>query len=380
MARQVKKIVITGGPCAGKDTGLKEIVPRLWAMGIRPFVVDEVATRFLKSGIRDIGEIARKDPQKYFEIQKRIMLEIMSEIRRFEELAGLFPNDKCVIIINRGPMDWAAYVPEEMVQPTLEENRLTLRDTRDNFDGVIHLVTTADGAEEVWQRAKANNENEARWEDTPEQARAVDRRTQQVWVGTPHLRIIDNSTEWSGKVDRLFVAVLRIMGEPQPVEIERRFLLKRAPDFRNSILRQSEKLFIEQLYLNSVDTPGARIRERRSRDSSIYTKTWKRGFDLSRRETDETISPTEYIRLWRFINPDTQVIRKYRYCFLYKNQYFELDRFLEPRRGLWILEIELMEENEPVDLPPFLDIEKEVTGDSAYSNYEISKRKLKRSD
>ncbi len=376
MAGQVKKVVVTGGPCSGKDTGLKEIVPRLWAMGIRPFVVDEVATKFFKGGIRDIGEIARKDPEKHFEIQKHIMLEIMSEIKRFEELADLFPNDKCVIILNRGPMDFAAYIPEEALRPILEENRLTLRDVRDNFDGVIHLVTTADGAEEVWQRAKTNNENEARWENTPDQAREVDRRTQQAWVGTPHLRIIDNSTGWNGKVDRLFEAVLKIMGEPEPVEIERRFLLAGKPNLRNADLRQSAQVFIEQIYLNSIDVPGPRIRKRVSADSSaIYAKTWKKGFDVSRRETEEQIDPTEYVRLKQFINPDTRAIGKYRHCFLYKNQYFELDQFLNPRVGLWILEIELTRENDLVALPPFLDIEKEVTGDPAYSNYEISKIK-----
>jgi CYTH domain-containing protein len=372
---QVKKIVITGGPCAGKDTGLKEIVPRLWEIGIRPFVVDEVVTRFFKGGIRDIGEIARKNPRKHFEIQKQIMLEIMSEIKRFENLAALFPNDKCAILLNRGPMDGAAYIPRGDFDIVLEENRLTLSDVRDSFDGVIHLVTTADGAEKVWQRAKSNNENEARWEDTPEQAIAVDRRTQRVWVGTPHFRILDNSTDWNGKVDRLFKSVLRILGEPDPIEIERRFLLKKAPDCRNSILRQSEKIFVEQLYLNSVDVPGPRIRKRSAADSSMYTKTWKKGFDLSRQEIEELISPSEYTRLRQYINPNTRIIRKHRHCFLYKNQYFELDRFLGPLRGLWILEIELLDENESVDLPPFLDIEKEVTGDPAYSNYELAKIK-----
>lgn len=62
--------------------------------------------------------------------------------------------------------------------------------------------------------------------------------------------------------------------------------------------------------------------------------------------------------------------------FLYHNQYFELDIFVEPEwlKGLTLLEIELTEENDKVDIPPWLGKITEVTADPIYKNYHLAKR------
>lgn len=39
-----KEIVVTGGPCAGKTTGLSYVQQKLMDRGWRPFIVPEVAT------------------------------------------------------------------------------------------------------------------------------------------------------------------------------------------------------------------------------------------------------------------------------------------------------------------------------------------------
>lgn len=69
------------------------------------------------------------------------------------------------------------------------------------------------------------------------------------------------------------------------------------------------------------------------------------------------------------------IIRKIRYCFLFKNQYFEMDVFCDPQCGLCLLEIELEDEHQQVEFPPFVKVRMEVTDDPAYSNYEIAKIK-----
>lgn len=72
--------------------------------------------------------------------------------------------------------------------------------------------------------------------------------------------------------------------------------------------------------------------------------------------------------------PGSKIIRKYRYCFVYKDQYFEMDAIIEPvqRFSLCLLEIELTEENDKVEIPSFLDVKKEVTDDDRYSNYALA--------
>lgn len=65
---------------------------------------------------------------------------------------------------------------------------LSEREVRDaRYDCVVHLVTAADGAAEFYSTAN----NAARHEDADE-ARAVDRRIRQVWLGSPNFVVVHN--------------------------------------------------------------------------------------------------------------------------------------------------------------------------------------------
>ena len=74
------------------------------------------------------------------------------------------------------------------------------------------------------------------------------------------------------------------------------------------------------------------------------------------------------------MNADTSCkqIRKTRYCLVFKNQYFEIDIY-----PFWqdkaIMEIELQNENQEIEFPPQIEVLREVTGDSNYSNFNLSK-------
>ncbi|MBU1091421.1 hypothetical protein KKA27_00960, partial [Patescibacteria group bacterium] len=140
-------------------------------------------------------------------------------------------------------------------------------------------------------------------------------------------------------------------------------------------LKASQKVFIEQMYLKSKEeNEERRIRKRyQEKMGSAYYQTFKESVpSIKRSEREEMISALEFFQLQKLILPGTSPVVKNRFCFMYKNQYFELDQILSPKK-MWLLEIELTEENDKLELPPFLKIEKEVTGDKKYSNYEISK-------
>lgn len=273
MSKNLWKIVITGGPVGGKSEGIKIVKKRLREMGYRVFVIDEIATRWFSGGFPDIGEIYDRDLEIYCRIQEKAILTCLQEIKGYEELAALMPQDMFALLIDRGPMDVAAYTPKEYFTAALEQNRLSLCDVRDSFDGVVHMMSTADGAEEVWLKAMAQKQNDSRWETTLEQAKDLEKRTRQVWIGTPHLRIIDNLTDFEGKVERLWKAVLGIVEQR---EIERKFLLWTPPSFRN-IECHAETVRIEQMYLCPW---GDRIRKRSPYvldGPSLYYRTRKVG-------------------------------------------------------------------------------------------------------
>ena len=381
MERHVKEIVITGGPCSGKSEALKIIPKRLRDMGYTVMILREVAEDIFSSvfpaNAGDIREFLKKYPEKFYAMEEQIFFEIMAKLKIRRSLARICGNEKAVILLDRGPMDALAYMPSKSFLEFVRRSGFSIYDARDSFGGVAHLVTAADGVEEFYEQ------NEVRIE-TAEEARVLDKETQWAWAGAPHLWIIDNSTGFDGKMNRLFEAILHILGEPESLEIERKFLLAKRPDFRGSTLRRAEMFFIEQMYLSDG---MSRIRKRstvryghgRSQgDSTCYYMTCK--VEISpgvRREEENIISSYDYAHLKGYKDLHRAVVRKHRYCFVYSNQYFELDTFISPQwaRGTWILEHELLNINDPINLPPFLDIEKEVTADHAYSNYGIAKRR-----
>jgi len=77
-----------------------------------------------------------------------------------------------------------------------------------NYDGVIHLVTAAEGAESFY----TIKNNKARVEGFAEEARLADKRTLEAWVGHPHLKVIDNSTDFENKMQRLMNEIIELIG------------------------------------------------------------------------------------------------------------------------------------------------------------------------
>ena len=369
MKKNATEIVLTGGPCGGKTTALSYISEKLMDRGFRVFVVPEVATMFITGGIGDISLIAQNNPEKYLSIEREMVRMQMLLREQFNRLAGLFPSEKSVIIFDRGPMDMSAYMDDGYFEALLNEEKLTLHDVRDSFDGIIHLVTAAIGAEEFYTMEN----NKARRENSKE-AKLADKKIMDAWVGHPHLRIIDNSTGFEAKMKRAMKTISRVLGIPVPLEIERKFLLKREPDLAHAGFENMQRVSIEQMYLVSREGREIRIRKRTQGGSATYYRTEKLKISPGmRHETEKMITATEYLNLKKLKDPATRIIRKNRHCFVYENQYFELDFFLEPP-GLCILEIELTEENDTLALPPFVSVDKEVTDDSSYFNYNISKK------
>ena len=92
-----------------------------------------------------------------------------------------------VILCDRGLMDGSAYVSEEMWQAIMDEvgmSQTQLRDKR--YDGIIHMVTAADGASDFY-----NKGNEARYEDI-KNAIDVDHRLRHAYFGHSRFYIVDN--------------------------------------------------------------------------------------------------------------------------------------------------------------------------------------------
>lgn len=265
-------------------------------------------------------------------------------------------HKKTLILLDRFGMDNAAYIGRDVFYRMLKDEKYTLGLVRDSIHAVMHLTTAADGALDDFLEYRENNP--ARTYRTPEETIELDLRTMYAWVGHSHLRVIDNSTDFPGKMRRLTEEIRRVV---EGYEDERKFLLRSEPDWNIPELAHMQHADIRQMYLTGR---RPRIRERRVHDSvtRYATKKWSRN-----REKEDFISAEKFETLARFKQPDTRVIVKRRHYFIHEKQYFELDMFRDPPH-VFLLELEVLDVSDPITLPSFLEIVREVTDDPRFKN------------
>ncbi len=364
----IDRAVITGGPCSGKTTALLEIPDWIDAAGYTVGVVEEQATRVIEARL---GPKRKWKDDRAFQAHL-LKLQLATERAYEEMLAEVEPGERGrILLCDRGSLDFKAYINADEVAEVLRRVGVQELELMDRYGVVVHLVTAAHGAEAFYTLEN----NEARTE-SPEEARALDARTQEAWLGSEHLRVIDNSTDFPKKLLRLRQALARGLGIPVPIEDERKFLIK--PCDPKSFPVATRWVELAQRYLHS-HLPGEerRIRCRTLAGSSTFFQTTKRKLSgtSARGERTRRLDIGGYNLLLEEVDPTTEQVRKLRYTFLWKGQYFELDIFCDQLSGLYVLEIELTEEQQVIEFPPFIEVVKEVTGDPEWSNAQLARRK-----
>ena len=245
---------------------------------------------------------------------------------------------------------------------------------RDSYDAVFHLVSAAKGKEDVYTLA-----NNAARTETVEQARALDDKIISAWTGHPHFRIIDNSTDFEEKLERLLKEIASFLGEPEPFEIERKFLICHPNTKELDEKPNCTKIDIIQTYLKSTDGVERRVRARGIDGDYVYYLTEKRKIsELKRIEVEKRLTQDEYLKLLMDADNNLHTIRKTRYCLSENNQYFEIDVYPEWNNQA-IMEIELNSEDEKINIPDYIKVIKEVTDDNKYKNYQMAKQMPKES-
>lgn len=364
------KLCLTGGPGAGKTEICNFLSQMLEDRGYHIFFVPETASELILNGIRPNSHISLIDFQK-FVLDKQLAKE-----KLYEDLIKYYPSDKILIFYDRGIMDACAYIDKNTFEGMLNDRGLTFADAYAHYDAVLHLVTAADGAEEFYQWNDPTKEevgNNAARSESPEEARIKDKKTLDSWIGHPHLRVFDNSTNFDGKVKRVVEEVFALLGEPIPKEVERKFLIKKPTSEELETLGCISKTNIIQTYLKSDDSKiERRVRQRGTKQDGFnfyYTEKVDIGVG-ERLEQENKITPNEYISYLAEADTSLHQISKIRRCFIYDKKYYEMDIY--PFNDEYaILEIELNDINEEINLPP-LTIVKEVTNDKAFKNYSLA--------
>ncbi|MEZ6075839.1 MAG: hypothetical protein R3C56_09230 [Pirellulaceae bacterium] len=205
----------------------------------------------------------------------------------------------------------------------------------------------------------------------------LDDRTQAAWVGHPHLRVIDNRGDFSGKLKRTLQEVCAVLGVPIPIERERKFLVRfQAED----LPRHAQRIEIEQHYLTQAH-PNSQMRVRKRGQNGCYSYYLTEKRDLKpgeRFEVERMITEREYVLALQLARDVTHPVRKIRTCCLYESQYLELDQFESavalPAEADGMLEIEFTDPDQAIRIPAWLSVLRDVPGDPAFDNASNAKR------
>ena len=357
----ITKIVVTGGPCAGKTTALASIQATFSRQGYKVITVPEPATELISNGVTP-WECSSAEEYQWCQMRVQLTRE-----RAFERAARGMDYEKILIVCDRGMLDNRCYMTEDEFQRVLADLGSSEIELRESYDAVFHLVSVAKGAEQYY----GTESNGARYESL-EEAAALDDRFIESWTGHSHLRVIDNSTDFEGKMERLIAEISYFLGEPAVYRVQRKFLIA-YPDLAwLESLPNCERVEITQHYLRAEEGHELRIRKR-------GTSEWNT-FQLTEKEIDGTrkhlvrrqrLSLREYENLLGQVDPSRRGIHKTRYCLSHEGQYFDIDVY-----PCWddqaIMQIELPSMDSPVTFPPEIRVLREVTDDIAYRTHTIA--------
>jgi CYTH domain-containing protein len=332
------------------------------------FVIPETATLITSNGI----DRRKMDGPKQVAMYEEAILDMQLSFEETYERAvmQIFPARKKVLLLDRGAMDIKAFMPRGAFNEMLRRKGLGEARLRDRYHGVIHLVTAAEGAAAHYTRGN----NAARME-TAEEAASIDRKIREAWLGHPRLRIIDNRTDFEGKINRTFSEIMQLLGMPAPRPSMERYIID-APD--RDLLPAHQTVEIEQLYVRTKNRGEEIGIRRRGRDGSyLYFLTRTRKTDPPVEE-EELITEEHYESLKRLKDPGADPLTKERVSFFWRDQHIEIDNYKGRYDGLSILQAAQCEapgDRAPVQLPPFATVRKNITRDRSFSEKRMATKK-----
>lgn len=374
--RKIWKLVLTGGPCGGKTTGQARLSTFFENLGWKVYRVPETATVLLGGGV-NFGDLPNYAAIEFQENLLRTMIQIENTFFSLAEAS----DRNCLVICDRGTMDASAFVSKDQWDEILVRNgcdEVSIRDNR--YHQVVHMVTSAKGAHEFYSIV-----DHATRKEGLEEAKERDTKAAEAWIGHPYVDVIDNSTDFETKINRLISAVATKMGinigDRLKVNSRKVKFAVNLPLPKDSMFPNFRDFEVVHHYLQTTSrNMQSRLRKRGRMGKWSFIHTIRKQVAGQVIEVKTPLTHRDYVHLLEQQDPLHFTVNKIRRCFLYNNQYFQLDMYKEPchPRCKGLMFLETYTTLEPVDLiktlPTFLNIDNEVTGDAAFSMFNLSLR------
>ncbi len=203
----VPKLVLTGGPCAGKTHCLRAIRAQF---GSEIITVPESATLLLDSGVPPPGH-ERVHTEKD-EWMRTFQSGIVAVQQTLEETCERLARNwgARLIVCDRGILDGAAYWPGGR-QAFLDHFGWTGEDCFARYHRVLHLQSLAEAHPHLY----GPQDNTIRYEDVTDALR-VEQAVRDAWQGHPGLIVIAAQEELECKIVRVLEHVRELIDTPPP--------------------------------------------------------------------------------------------------------------------------------------------------------------------
>lgn len=198
----VTEIMVTGGPGAGKTTGIRLAADRIRASGLNMMVAPEAATIMFNTGVRP--DQLGADPSRHvfqdgvYRVTKTIRAACLG-------IADALYQGRCIILYDRGELDGLVYGNHDDIIRMIEADGTSVQDIVNSYSAVIHMETAAklSAAHYVTHNNSARTVN-------PQQAVSEDIRVFKLWARHPDVHTVRAMDDFDEKVDALIGAIMRI--------------------------------------------------------------------------------------------------------------------------------------------------------------------------
>ena len=198
---KIYNVVLTGGTCGGKSQGIDYVVPRLRSMGYKVITIPETAKQLHDEGLEH--EVMPVD------LFQEILFERQLEKENTARKGAKYYAEKrpVVILHDRGLFDGNAYMDDKAFKEMAAAHGVNYKDIPERYDMAFHMVSASIGAEQYF-----NLDNPSRTENL-KFAKKLEMRTLEVGKNYRNRVIIDNSTTFEWKLNRLYQTMLTMLRE-----------------------------------------------------------------------------------------------------------------------------------------------------------------------
>ena len=245
---KVVRIALTGGPCAGKSSALEHLIESATEEGFDILAAPEVATLYFNSSYQLPSALSADFGEQLYMFQRNVLKLQLQMERCFSDLGGS-TGRPTIVVFDRGLLDCRAFLTEENWERGVRELNKELTNGRpegsitngymnQRYDGVIHLVTAADGAEAHYKHGVVTDDSgrSVFRRETPAEAVEQDRKLEQAWASHPKQVVVRNGREgFEAKIKQATEAVLEIAraAHPKTCEEARSIKAKRMASKKN---------------------------------------------------------------------------------------------------------------------------------------------------